>query len=1202
MGSPGGLVYNTSTDRIEFSNGTPTVTTFFNANDLALPGLIPVLAPAVSGAALIGYNDTSPLLGASTVQDALDILSVAAFGGGSGVTTISADEGLTGGGAGPGVSLAVSVSDNGALGFDAGASPEGSLTVRVDGATITINGSNQLEVGTIPIAQVSPNTFTVSADAGLLGGGSATVGGTVSLAVDLDGAGGLQVSSGTSPESRLGVKLDGTTLVLSASGIALNLGEANTWTADQTLGTGIQLVFTEDGGADTISIVAPSSMSASYTLTLPVDDGALNQVLTTDGGGTLSWTTPAGGGGSVDNLTDILDVFGSPSTGDVVVYDATSPTGWHMTSFGAEFTVTAGGSIVLATGGVANSKLTNAAVTVAAGSGLSGGGAVALGSSVSLDVDVDANGGLELRADTSPEGRLAIKLDGATLSLGAAGLSLTNSSLTVATDAGLSGGGAVALGGTVNLSVDVAGSGGLQFNAGASPEGSLGIKLDGATLSLAAAGLSLTNDSLTISTDDGLSGGGAVSLGGTVNLALDIDAAGGLELKAGASPESRLGVKLDGATLSLSASGVALNLGNANTWTADQTLGAGIQLVFTEDGGSDTISIIAPGSMSGSYTLTLPVDDGALNQVLTTNGGGVLSWSTPSGGGGSVDNLTDVLDVFGSPSTGDVIIYDATSPTGWHMTSFGAEFTVTAGGSIVLATSGIANSKLANSAVTVAAGAGLSGGGSVALGSSVNLDVDVDANGGLELRADTSPEGRLAVKLDGATLSLGAAGLSLTDSSVTVTADGGLSGGGEVSLGGTVNLAVDIDAAGGLEFKAGTSPEGRLGVKLDGATLTLSASGIALNLANANTWTATQAFDAAGDAFTWGSSSATDDGAMDIVLTADAVGLAIHASGVQLADLLQVYDTGSNLVASITDLGATTYEIQTDGIVLTVTGFLSGQTTDVFRVRKDSSIGTVFSVGADGDVYINLSSNDDTGITIDQGSTPAAGQDFIDMRTSGGSTLAKFDNAGKLTCVDVDYGFGDPNSHYSGASDTSSLDSNIEELGYVLAEQTDYWTSWPLSAIEWLVDTATLQYAGGDVGVIRGLGTGTTNIGYHRGQIPFWYDGGDITIEVTWTVSTGTGVARAWTFQVGWRELTTSASWEARPSMAQSSTDITVSTSAANTSEITTTFTITAPSPALSPGRWLDIAFQRLGDDAADTFAGQVRVIAYRVSSGVLNT
>lgn len=50
------------------------------------------------------------------------------------------------------------------------------------------------------------------------------------------------------------------------------------------------------------------------------------------------------------------------------------------------------------------------------------------------------------------------------------------------------------------------------------------------------------------------------------------------------------------------------------------------------------VRLVAPASLGGTYTLTLPESDGNANQVLTTDGNGTLSWSTPTGGGGSGGN------------------------------------------------------------------------------------------------------------------------------------------------------------------------------------------------------------------------------------------------------------------------------------------------------------------------------------------------------------------------------------------------------------------------------------------------------------------------------------------------------------------------------------------------------------------------------------
>ena len=80
-------------------------------------------------------------------------------------------------------------------------------------------------------------------------------------------------------------------------------------------------------------------------------------------------------------------------------------------------------------------------------------------------------------------------------------------------------------------------------------------------------------------------------------------------------------------------SGVVVFKGNA-------TKGAG-QFKLNCENNSHGITIKGPPhSAAASYTLTLPNDDGSSNQVLTTDGSGVLSWSTPSSGG-STPSITD---------------------------------------------------------------------------------------------------------------------------------------------------------------------------------------------------------------------------------------------------------------------------------------------------------------------------------------------------------------------------------------------------------------------------------------------------------------------------------------------------------------------------------------------------------------------------------
>ncbi len=65
--------------------------------------------------------------------------------------------------------------------------------------------------------------------------------------------------------------------------------------------TANSLILEETGaGTDTITLQAPVSIPASYTLTLPTDDGTVGQVLTTNGTGNLSWS--AGSGGTIQSV------------------------------------------------------------------------------------------------------------------------------------------------------------------------------------------------------------------------------------------------------------------------------------------------------------------------------------------------------------------------------------------------------------------------------------------------------------------------------------------------------------------------------------------------------------------------------------------------------------------------------------------------------------------------------------------------------------------------------------------------------------------------------------------------------------------------------------------------------------------------------------------------------------------------------------
>lgn len=92
---------------------------------------------------------------------------------------------------------------------------------------------------------------------------------------------------------------------------------AQTWTATQSFNGAVR--FNDADASNYAAIQAPTTLSANYTLTLPADDGNNGQVLTTNGTGTLSWTS-VGGTGTVTSVdasggTTGMSFSGGPVTG-----------------------------------------------------------------------------------------------------------------------------------------------------------------------------------------------------------------------------------------------------------------------------------------------------------------------------------------------------------------------------------------------------------------------------------------------------------------------------------------------------------------------------------------------------------------------------------------------------------------------------------------------------------------------------------------------------------------------------------------------------------------------------------------------------------------------------------------------------------------------------------------------------------------------
>jgi hypothetical protein len=87
--------------------------------------------------------------------------------------------------------------------------------------------------------------------------------------------------------------------------------------------------------------------------------------------------------------------------------------------------------------------------------------------------------------------------------------------------------------------------------------------------------------------------------------------------------------------------------GSANlTWDGTNfNIGATGSLRLQDTTGGEYVGLKAPGTVSSSYTLTLPTATGTANQVLTTDGSGNLSFATVSGGAAWQAVVTSSLSV-----------------------------------------------------------------------------------------------------------------------------------------------------------------------------------------------------------------------------------------------------------------------------------------------------------------------------------------------------------------------------------------------------------------------------------------------------------------------------------------------------------------------------------------------------------------------------
>jgi fibronectin-binding autotransporter adhesin len=568
------------------------------------------------------------------------------------------------------------------------------------GGPITKTGTIGIAAGGITNAMLATPSINVNTGAGLSGGGTVALGGTITLTNTAPSSGGTvtSVASGTGltggPITGAGTLSLNTTytnsLYLQLAGGTLTGGltgttgtfsgafkaAAGTFTGALTASGGG--IFPNLGTASAtagftsnpLDLIA-SSYSSTTAAAVPerfrweaeptgndtaTPSGSLHLLFGSNG------ATPAETGLSVASNGLITFATGQtfPGTGSGTVTSVA--TGAGLT--GGPITKT--GTIGIATGGVTNAMLATPSITVTAGSGLTGGGAVALGGTITLTNSAPSSGGTVTSVATGAG------LTGGTITktgtIGIANAGITNAmlatpSITVNAGTGLSGGGAVALGGTITLTNTAPSSGG--------------------TVTSVASGTGLTGGPIT--------GSGTLSLNTTYTNGLYLQLGGGTLTGALAGTSANFSGAL------VAAGGTMPNLGTASatqgfnsnpfdfvTSSYSSTTAAAVPQRFrwqAEPTGNDTTTPSGTLHLLFGSNGATPAETGlsvASNGVITfatgqtfpgTGTGTITKITAGAGlaGGGTTGNVT--LSLLNSCSAGQTLVWSGTT---WACGTYGA--------------------------------------------------------------------------------------------------------------------------------------------------------------------------------------------------------------------------------------------------------------------------------------------------------------------------------------------------------------------------------------------------------------------------------------------------------------------------------------------------------------------------------------------------
>ncbi|MFT6069318.1 MAG: hypothetical protein ACJAT2_002750 [Bacteriovoracaceae bacterium] len=420
---------------------------------------------------------------------------------------------------------------------------------------------------------------------------------------------------------------------------------------------------------------APDSLGASIIWTLPANDGTVGQILSTNGSGVLSWVTDTGGGGASASTFDVTPIgTGAGQTGEMR-YQELAANGTNYVTFKAPDNLAADLAFILpATDGTGGNVLTTDGSGTLSWSAPAGGSALPPANAgqngyiTSGDWSTFNN-----KQDSLTTGSTAQYLKG-DLSLGTLNDEVLSSLITGFTSSS----GVLSATDTLISAIN---------------------KLDGnisnkeASLTAGTSAQYYRGDKTwqTLNTDSVAEGSNLYFTNARARSAV-IETSSLTNGQTTTAPSSdvvfdRLALKQD----SLDAStDISINSLTTDSQAALSLLSFGSsagqtgEFRFYDLNDSNYVAFKSPDTVASNIIWTLPPSDGSSGQILSTNGSGVLSWVTDSGGGGSSASTFDVTPIgTGAGQTGEMR-YQELAANGSNFVTFKAPDSLAADLSFVL--------------------------------------------------------------------------------------------------------------------------------------------------------------------------------------------------------------------------------------------------------------------------------------------------------------------------------------------------------------------------------------------------------------------------------------------------------------------------------------------------------------------------------------